>query len=100
MTTVVMRPAPRNQLERYVDQYPIGMVAAAMGAGYLLSGALFSKATVRMLGFGLRFGLRYATPAVIHAALAGLESDDGTPPNRERSATPTRTRKENHENID
>ena len=42
-------------LERYVEQHPVGTVVAAFGVGYVLAGALFSKATARALGLGLRF---------------------------------------------
>jgi hypothetical protein len=51
-------------LERYVERHPVGTVVAAFGVGYLLSGALFSKATARILGLGLR----YASPSMLNAA--------------------------------
>jgi hypothetical protein len=60
-----------RQLGQYVEQHPLGMVAAAFGTGYLLSGALFSPATARILGLGLRFGLRFATPSLVRAAFGG-----------------------------
>lgn len=53
------------ELGQYVGKHPVGTVVAAFGVGYLLSGALFSRATARMLGLGMR----YAAPTLVRAAL-------------------------------
>jgi hypothetical protein len=55
------------ELRKYAAQHPVGMAAAAFGVGYVLSGALFSKASARILGLGLRV----AGALVVRAALTG-----------------------------
>jgi hypothetical protein len=40
-----------------VDRNPIGMVAAALGVGYILGGGLFSPTTARLLRLGVRLAL-------------------------------------------
>jgi hypothetical protein len=47
----------RARVERFVDANPLGAMAIAFGAGYLLSGALFSRATIRAATVGSRFVL-------------------------------------------
>ena len=42
-----------------VRRHPYGMVAAALGAGYVLGGGLFSSLTFRLLGLGVRAGVRF-----------------------------------------
>lgn len=37
-----------------VRRHPYGMIAAALGAGYVLGGGLFSPLTFRLLGLGVR----------------------------------------------
>jgi hypothetical protein len=61
------RAAARFELAKYVGQHPVGTLAAAFGVGYLLSGALFSKASARILGLGVR----YAAPTLVRAVLGG-----------------------------
>jgi hypothetical protein len=65
------RRSERLDLEDYVEQHPMGMVVAAFGVGYVLSGALFSRATARLLGLGLTAGLRFATPSLMKAVVGG-----------------------------
>ncbi len=64
-------PAP-SALSQYVEEHPVGAVVAAFGVGYVVSGALFSKATVRLVGFGLQQGLGFVAPTLIRAALQAL----------------------------
>lgn len=57
----------RNTVGTFVDEHPIAAVGAAFGIGYLLSGALYSKTTGRLLGFGTRF----LVGALLKQAVAG-----------------------------
>ena len=50
----------RIDIEGRVRRNPYGMVAAALGAGYVLGGGLFSPLTARIVGLGLRLGIRMA----------------------------------------
>jgi hypothetical protein len=50
----------RLDIEGRVRRNPYGMIAAALGAGYVLGGGLFSPLTARLVGFGVRMGLRLA----------------------------------------
>jgi hypothetical protein len=67
MTTRARVQSRKTQLSHFVDAYPLGMVAAAFGVGYALSGALFSKTSARILGLGLRYG----AAAFLRSALSG-----------------------------
>ena len=40
-----------------VERNPIGMVAAALGVGYVLGGGLFSATTARLVRIGVRLAL-------------------------------------------
>jgi hypothetical protein len=62
-----------------VRRHPYGMVAAALGAGYVLGGGLFSPLTFRLLGLGVRLA---AIPLVktqllgfAEAAVSGFTSE-------------------------
>jgi len=55
-----------------VDRHPYGTVAAAVGIGYVLGGGLFSPLTARILGLGLRIGLRLAAIPVLRDELFGF----------------------------
>jgi hypothetical protein len=55
----------RGQLESWADrlvrqtrEHPGRSVAMAVGVGYVLGGGLFSRLTARLVGTGLRIGLR------------------------------------------
>jgi len=76
-----------EQVRRLVDEHPLASVGAAFGAGYLLSGALFSRATMRLVRFGVRYYLgryvREAFGAGLEQALSGEGSagaGEGTRP--------------------
>jgi hypothetical protein len=47
-------------LRGLVDRHPYGALAAALGAGYVLAGGLFTPLTRKLVGAGLRLGLRFA----------------------------------------
>jgi hypothetical protein len=71
-----------------VDRNPYAMMAAAVGSGYVLGGGLFSPLTARIVGLGLRLGLRIAAIPCIQRELIGLgeAATDGT----NRSGSPGR----------
>ncbi len=43
-----------------VERNPYGTVAAALGIGFVLGGGLFTPLTARIVGMGLRIGVRLA----------------------------------------
>src|SRR4051794_19451084 len=47
-------------LDGRVSRNPYGTIAAAVGIGYVLGGGIFSPLTARILGLGLRLGIRLA----------------------------------------
>lgn len=47
----------QSTLSTFVDESPLRAVGIAFGVGYLLSGALFSRTTMRMASVGGRFVL-------------------------------------------
>jgi hypothetical protein len=59
-------------LQGRVDRHPYGTVAAALGIGYVLGGGLFSPLTARVIGLGLRIGLRLAAIPVLRDEVFGF----------------------------
>jgi hypothetical protein len=51
-----------TDLEERVARNPYGMVAGAIGIGFVLGGGLFTRMTARIVGAGLRIGLMAALP--------------------------------------
>ncbi len=49
-------------LEGRVRRNPYGMMAGALGVGFVLGGGIFSRITERVAGAGLRMGLMAALP--------------------------------------
>jgi hypothetical protein len=45
-----------------VERNPYGMMAGAMGAGFILGGGLFTRLTERLVGAALRIGVMAALP--------------------------------------
>lgn len=56
--------------QRQAQEQPWRAVAVAAGAGYLLGGGLFSGLTARVLGVGLKAGLRASAVPLISAGVA------------------------------
>jgi hypothetical protein len=56
------------------NRHPIGTVAAALGIGYVLGGGLFTRLTARVLGFGVRVGLRLAVLPMLKEEIVGIAS--------------------------
>ncbi|HWE22540.1 MAG TPA: hypothetical protein VG496_01245 [Myxococcales bacterium] len=59
-----------------VERNPIGMVAAALGVGYVLGGGLFSPTTARLL----RIGLRLALVPIIRSQINAFTEGSGERP--------------------
>jgi hypothetical protein len=59
-------------LRGHVDRHPYGTVVAAVGAGYVLGGGLFTALTARLLRTGLRLAVRLAVIPVLERELVGL----------------------------
>jgi hypothetical protein len=78
---VVARPASRTrkQVESLADkvvrqtrEHPGRFVAMAVGVGYVLGGGLFSRLTARIVGAGIRIGLRTALLPFVTESLVAL----------------------------
>jgi hypothetical protein len=60
-----------DKLVRQTREHPGRSVAMAVGVGYVLGGGLFSRLTARIVGTGIRIGLRTALlPFVTEGLLA------------------------------
>lgn len=66
-------------LENRMERAPIAMVAAAAGVGYVLGGGLFTPFTARVLGLGLRVGLRLVVMPLLAERLVGFAQGDVAP---------------------
>jgi hypothetical protein len=49
-------------IEGRVERNPYGMMAGAMGAGFVLGGGLFTRLTGKIVGAALRIGVMAALP--------------------------------------
>ena len=49
-------------IEGRVERNPYGMMAGAMGAGFILGGGLFTRLTEKIAGAALRIGVMAALP--------------------------------------
>src|SRR5256885_2587196 len=61
-----------------VSRHPYGTVAAALGIGYVLGGGIFTPLTARLVGFGLRMGLRLAAIPFLQNELLGMVGSVGS----------------------
>ena len=84
---VVARPASRthkrpeslaDKLVRQTREHPGRSVAMAVGVGYVLGGGLFSRLTARIVGAGLRIGLRTALLPFVTESLVALVPKQST----------------------
>ena len=68
-------------LKGRVQRNPYGMVAAALGAGYVLGGGLFTPLTARMLRMGVRLAMlpfvKDELMGMAEAAMQGFTSASG-----------------------
>lgn len=72
-----------------VERNPYGTLAAALGVGYVLGGGLFTPLTGRIVGLGLRIGLRLAVLPLLTDEIATIAESlrDGAT-GRRREAAP------------
>jgi hypothetical protein len=59
-TADVLREA--LDIEGRVDRNPYGMLAGALGVGFVLGGGIFTRLGARIVGTGVRVGLMAALP--------------------------------------
>jgi hypothetical protein len=74
-------------VSRHLKTNPYGTLAVALGAGYVLGGGLFSSTTRRVLGVGLKVGLRLGAIAFLKQQLSLLAN--GTTDRKNRNHTNT-----------
>jgi hypothetical protein len=58
-----------TDLEDAIARNPYGVVAGAIGLGFILGGGLFTRLTARIVGAGLRMGLTAALPVLTDGLL-------------------------------
>jgi len=61
-------------IEGRMQRNPYGMVAGALGAGFILGGGLFTRVAERIVGVGLRVGLMAALPILEKRIAQALSS--------------------------
>ena len=81
-----------------VRRNPYGSMAAAVGIGYVLGGGIFTPLTVRIVGLGLRLGMRLALLPLLKQELFDLaegfevgEASESSKARRVSKATTTTT---------
>ena len=62
----------RDTLSEQINEHPGRTVAIALGTGYMLAGGLFSRLTARLVGLGMRIGLRVAGPRLVTQGVVAL----------------------------
>jgi hypothetical protein len=61
-----------DRLAQETREHPGRSIAVAVGVGYVLGGGLFSRLTARILGTGIRIGLRTALLPFVTDGLVAL----------------------------
>jgi hypothetical protein len=78
-----------------VRKNPYGSLAAAVGIGYVLGGGIFTPLTARIVGVGLRLGMRLALLPLLKQELFELaetfEGDEGGQAGKGRRSSKTTT---------
>jgi len=85
-------------IDRRVARHPYGTVAAALGIGYVLGGGLFSRLTARVLGLGLRVGIRLAALPFIKEELLTMVSAVSTDGAGDESGSKSRKSRQSNTN--
>ena len=62
----------RDTLSEQINEHPVRTVAVALGTGYLLAGGLFSRLTARLVGLGVRIGLRVGGAPLVTRSVVAL----------------------------
>jgi hypothetical protein len=82
-------------LKGRVKRNPYGSMAAAVGIGYVLGGGIFTPLTARIVGLGLRLGMRLALLPMLKQELfelaEGFETDEASESGKARRASKTTT---------
>jgi hypothetical protein len=76
------------ELRERVNRNPYGAMGVAVGVGYLLAGGLFTPLTGRLLGLGLRIGMRLAIVPLIERELGTLVESLGVSPGESANVGP------------
>jgi hypothetical protein len=69
----------RTELTRQTREHPVRSLAVALGVGFVLGGGLFSRIAVRIVGTGLKLGLRMAVVPLVTQSLITLGDGLRTP---------------------
>jgi hypothetical protein len=71
-------------IEGRVERNPYGMMAGAMGAGFILGGGLFTRLTEKIAGTALRIGVMAALPRLEKefGRTIGRDAKAASPPSR------------------
>ena len=72
----------RDALSQQMKEHPGRTVAAALGAGYLVGGGLFSRFTARIAEIGMRIGLRVALVPFVTQSVVALAARSDRRPSR------------------
>ena len=67
-------------ISRRMETNPYGMLAAAVGVGFILGGGLFSAVARRTLGAGLKLALQFAALPLLEQQLSSLITGARAPP--------------------
>jgi hypothetical protein len=83
-----------STVQAFVDESPLRAVGIAFGVGYLLSGALFSRTTMRVAGLGGRFVLggliKQLVTGMGPGVLAAMAMNQGEEPHKKSQARPNK----------
>jgi hypothetical protein len=66
----------------FVEEHPYGAMGAAFTTGYVVAGGLFSRATARLLGFGVRFAMGRVVRRLLVDGVVGLVASAVSMPSR------------------
>ncbi len=61
-----------GKLRRFIDDHPFAAVGIAFGVGYVLSGALLSRTTAKLLGVGVKAYLGPMLSSMVKGGLADV----------------------------
>ena len=88
----------RLDIDGQVERNPYGMMAAAVGVGYILGGGFFSPLTARIVRLGFRMGLRLAAIPFLENELRGLTESivNGSGEDKEGEAEGPAAEKKSH----
>jgi hypothetical protein len=64
-------------IEGRVQRNPYGTVAAALGIGFVLGGGIFTPLTARLVGLGLKIGIRLALLPMLKDQISELADSLG-----------------------